>query len=110
MTASVAKHASVPSITPLSKTDVAPAKASNVIDEKSETPEQLEERMRSLMNQSKVVLFMKGSPETPRCGFSRRISALLKDQNVEFTHFDILTDEDVRQGKRYYDVLRPILT
>jgi len=54
--------------------------------------------MRALMNQSKVVLFMKGNPETPRCGFSRRISALLKDQNVEFAHFDILTDENVRQG------------
>jgi Grx4 family monothiol glutaredoxin len=51
------------------------------------------------MNQSPVVLFMKGSPDTPRCGFSRRMVALLNDQNVLYTHFDILTDEDVRQGK-----------
>lgn len=50
------------------------------------------------MNQSKVVLFMKGSPETPRCGFSRKISGLLQEQKVDFTHFDILTDEGVRQG------------
>ena len=51
------------------------------------------------MNQSKVVLFMKGSPDVPRCGFSRKICALLRDNKIEFTHFDILTDETVRQGK-----------
>lgn len=65
---------------------------------KEETPEELNERMRGLMNQSKVVLFMKGSPDAPRCGFSRQTVALLREQNVEFTHFDILTDERVRQG------------
>ena len=46
----------------------------------------------------KVVLFMKGNPDQPRCGFSRRIVALLRDQSVTFAHFDILTDESVRQG------------
>jgi len=51
------------------------------------------------MNQSKVVLFMKGSPDVPRCGFSRKICALLRDNKIEFMHFDILTDESVRQGK-----------
>jgi glutaredoxin-related protein len=51
------------------------------------------------MNQSKVVLFMKGSPDVPRCGFSRKICGLLRDKNIEFSHFDILTDESVRQGK-----------
>ena len=50
------------------------------------------------MNQSKVVLFIKGSPQEPRCGFSRKIVGLLKDKGVEYKHFDILTDESVRQG------------
>ncbi|KAF8996067.1 glutaredoxin [Hymenopellis radicata] len=54
--------------------------------------------MRAIMNQSKVVLFMKGNPATPRCGFSRRITALLNEHNVEFTLLDILEDETVRQG------------
>ena len=54
--------------------------------------------MRGLMNQSKVVLFMKGTPDAPRCGFSRQTVAIFKEQNVDFTHFDILTDESVRQG------------
>jgi len=88
--------------TPLSKTTQAPAAppaaAAEVVDEKGEAPEDLEKRMRALMNQSKVVLFMKGDPTTPRCGFSRRTVALLQDQKIEFTSFDILTDESVRQG------------
>lgn len=48
------------------------------------------------MTQSRVVLFMKGSPDAPRCGFSRKIVALLNDQGVKFSHFDILSDESVR--------------
>ena len=59
-----------------------------------------QERLRGLMNQSKVVVFIKGTPDEPRCGFSRKICGLLKDQSVEFSHFDILTDESVRQGER----------
>ena len=46
---------------------------------------------------------MKGSPKEPQCGFSRRISALLNDQNIQFAHFDILRDEAVRvQQKPMY--------
>jgi hypothetical protein len=67
--------------------------------EKVETPEELEGRLRRLMTQSIVVLFMKGSPDEPRCGFSRKICGLLRDNKIEFSHFDILTDESVRQGE-----------
>lgn len=54
------------------------------------------------MMKSDVVLFMKGTPETPRCGFSRQIVAILQDRKVNFTTFDILTDEDVRQGESLF--------
>jgi glutaredoxin-related protein len=67
--------------------------------EKVEMPEELEVRLRRLMTQSNVVLFMKGSPDEPRCGFSRKICNLLRDNKIEFSHFDILTDEFVRQGE-----------
>ena len=50
------------------------------------------------MTQSDVVLFMKGVPDAPRCGFSRRIVGLLREQGVQFSSFDILQDESVRQG------------
>ncbi|KIJ51082.1 hypothetical protein M422DRAFT_27149 [Sphaerobolus stellatus SS14] len=78
-----------------STTDRAPQAA---IDDYEETEEQLNRRMRKLMQQSKVVLFMKGNPDAPRCGFSRQTVQLLRDHGVEFSSFDILSDESVRQG------------
>ena len=100
LTADVGKHVrSVPQA--LSKTDKAPASASTVDDmEVEESAEALEKRLRELMNQSRVVLFMKGSPDAPRCGFSRQTVSLLREHGVEFTHFDILTDEGVRSGEQ----------
>lgn len=44
------------------------------------------------------MLFMKGSPQEPRCGFSRKIVELLQAEKVRFGTFDILSDEEVRQG------------
>jgi len=58
----------------------------------------LEERLTKLVNQAPVMLFMKGSPDVPKCGFSRQMVELLKGQNVNFEHFDILTNNDVREG------------
>lgn len=65
----------------------------------NETNEELEERCRKLMEKSKVVLFMKGNPDQPRCGFSQKTVALLKQEKVPFSTFDILQDEGVRQGE-----------
>jgi len=77
---------------------VAAAKAVPEPADKQETEEELNERLKKLMTQDKVVLFMKGVPDAPRCGFSRQTVAVLKEQGVPFAHFDILTDESVRQG------------
>lgn len=62
-----------------------------------ESEDELNERCRKIMNQSNVVLFMKGEPDAPRCGFSKQTVGLLREQGIEFTHFDILQDESVRQ-------------
>lgn len=94
LTESIAKYlGSKSSAAPQSTTSQPPAPPS------SESQEQLEARMRDIMNQSAVVLFMKGEPDAPRCGFSRTAVALLREKNVTFTHFDILSDESVRQGE-----------
>jgi glutaredoxin-related protein len=45
------------------------------------------------------MLFMKGNPEAPRCGFSQKTVALLRSEKVDFGWFDILEDEAVRQGE-----------
>ncbi|KAG2115016.1 glutaredoxin [Suillus clintonianus] len=94
LTETIAKYlGSKSSVAPQSTTSQSP-----VLPPSSETVEQLETRMRSIMNQSPVVLFMKGEPDGPRCGFSRTAVALLREKNVTFSHFDILSDESVRQG------------
>lgn len=99
LTDAIGKHVRAPSsITPQSHTEKAPAPPIDTEAEKAETEEELNKRLRALLVQSRVVLFMKGSPDAPRCGFSRKIVALLRDQGVEFTHFDILSDESVRAG------------
>ncbi|KAM0746703.1 putative thioredoxin [Meredithblackwellia eburnea MCA 4105] len=66
-------------------------------EEREESDKELEERCRALMGKSDVVLFMKGDREVPRCGFSQKIVKLLQDEQVEFTTFDILGDDGVRQ-------------
>lgn len=62
----------------------------------------LDDRLKALVNQEKVMLFMKGNPDEPRCGFSKTTTAILKDTGVTFGHFDILQDETVRQGLKTY--------
>ena len=66
------------------------------------TKVKLEDRLKSLINKAPLVVFMKGEPDVPKCGFSRQLMEILKDTGVEFDTFDILTDEDVRQGLKTY--------
>mmetsp|Transcript_11692 Transcript_11692/g.15060 ORF Transcript_11692/g.15060 Transcript_11692/m.15060 type:complete len:338 (+) Transcript_11692:13-1026(+) len=62
----------------------------------------IETRLKKLIAKSKVMLFMKGDPTEPRCGFSRKIVQLLKDEGFVFSTFDILSDEEVRQGLKEF--------
>jgi Grx4 family monothiol glutaredoxin len=64
----------------------------------------LDARLRALTNQAPIVLFMKGSPTTPRCGFSRQICELLNNESISYAYFDILGDNEVREGlKKFSD-------
>uniref|UniRef100_A0A182SHE2 Uncharacterized protein n=1 Tax=Anopheles maculatus TaxID=74869 RepID=A0A182SHE2_9DIPT len=62
----------------------------------------LEERLKALINRSKVMIFMKGDRNTPRCGFSKQLIAIINDTGVAYDTFDILTDEAVRQGLKTF--------
>ncbi|XP_069571084.1 glutaredoxin 3 [Brachyistius frenatus] len=62
----------------------------------------LNQRLKKLVNAAPCVLFMKGAPPEPRCGFSRQVVALLKEHNVQFSSFDVLSDDEVRQGLKVY--------
>ncbi|XP_065211680.1 glutaredoxin-3-like [Planococcus citri] len=59
-------------------------------------------RLISLINKSKRMAFIKGEKETPRCKFSKELRELLKETNVDYDTFDILSDEDVRQGLKEF--------
>jgi Grx4 family monothiol glutaredoxin len=66
--------------------------------------ELLDDRLKKLVNRHEVMLFMKGLPSAPGCGFSRKMVQLLEESNVAFDAFNILEDEEVRQGlKKYSD-------
>lgn len=62
----------------------------------------LEDRLKALINKSKVMVFMKGDRNTPRCGFSKQLIQILNETAVAYDTFDILSDEEVRQGLKTY--------
>ena len=54
------------------------------------------EQIKSTLAENPVILFMKGSPEFPQCGFSMRTAEALKACNVEFSYVDILASPEIR--------------
>ena len=56
------------------------------------------EKINNLINENDVCLFMKGTPESPQCGFSMTVSNVLKHLNVKFKGVNVLEDENMRQG------------
>jgi monothiol glutaredoxin len=59
-------------------------------------------RIESILSANKVVLFMKGSPSFPQCGFSARAVTILKELGTKFGSVDVLEDEEIRQGIKEY--------
>lgn len=55
-------------------------------------------RLQSLVDSNAVLLFMKGTPLFPQCGFSNRAVSILSHLGVDFESVDVLQDQEVRQG------------
>ena len=66
------------------------------------TDDDSQARIDALVKASPVVLFMKGSPLFPQCGFSSRAVAILNHLGAEFESVDVLQDQGVRQGIKAY--------
>lgn len=60
--------------------------------------DQTQDRIAALVAEADVMLFMKGSPLFPQCGFSSRAIAILQHLGAEFESVDVLQDQEVRQG------------
>ena len=60
------------------------------------------EIIKDLINENDVCLFMKGTPDSPQCGFSMAVSNVLKHLKVNFKGINVLDNEDLRQGIKEY--------
>ena len=58
----------------------------------------INDKIKDIINQNDVVLFMKGTPEMPQCGFSMTVSNILKELKVKFSGVNVLADPEIRQG------------
>lgn len=58
----------------------------------------IQSQIRKLINENDVVLFMKGTPEFPHCGFSGLVTRILNQLNVKYIGVDVLDDPEMRQG------------
>ncbi|GHC93901.1 Grx4 family monothiol glutaredoxin [Novosphingobium pokkalii] len=61
-----------------------------------------EQRIDEIVKGNDVVLFMKGTPLFPQCGFSSRAVAILERLGVEYASVDVLQDMEIRQGIKSY--------
>ncbi len=65
------------------------------------TPE-LRARIESTLRSHRVVLFMKGNPAQPRCGFSAKAAGILDGLLPDYGHVDVLADGEIREGIKAY--------
>jgi len=63
---------------------------------------EIKKKIENLISDNKVCLFMKGTPESPQCGFSMAVSNVLKHLKVDFKGINVLEDENLRQGIKDY--------
>ncbi|NJK29406.1 MAG: Grx4 family monothiol glutaredoxin [Acaryochloris sp. SU_5_25] len=65
------------------------------------TPE-LKEQIDDLVQNNKILVFMKGSKLMPQCGFSNTAVQILNSLGVPYETVDVLSDHDIRQGIKEY--------
>ena len=64
--------------------------------------ENINKKIRDLIEKNEVCLFMKGTPEVPQCGFSMAVSNVLKHLNVNFKGINVLEDNEIREGIKQF--------
>jgi monothiol glutaredoxin len=62
----------------------------------------LNTRLEALVNSAPIMLFMKGTPDMPQCGFSANVIKILTGLGVGFNTFNILSDMEIRDGLKSY--------
>tara|TARA_B100000029_G_scaffold159911_2_gene155681 strand:+ start:1244 stop:1579 length:336 start_codon:yes stop_codon:yes gene_type:complete len=60
------------------------------------------EKITKLIESNDVVLFMKGTPDFPQCGFSANVVGILNYFGIKFSSFNVLDDNEIREGIKTY--------
>ena len=60
------------------------------------------EKIKNLINENDVCLFMKGTPDAPQCGFSMAVTNMLKLLEVNFQSVNVLEDQKIREGIKVF--------
>ena len=63
---------------------------------------EINQKIKDIISSNDIVLFMKGTPESPQCGFSMAVSNILKHLNVNFEGVNVLSSDELRQGIKDY--------
>ena len=64
--------------------------------------ESIKQQIENHVKKNKVFLYMKGIPDSPQCGFSAQVVSILQSYDTDFKSFNVLDDEDIRQGIKEY--------
>ena len=64
--------------------------------------DQLRQRIADTIAKDRVMLFMKGNPQMPQCGFSAAVVGMLKEVGAPFGSYNILSDPELREGLKEY--------
>ncbi|GAB1311165.1 glutaredoxin [Madurella fahalii] len=104
----IERHASKAPAATTADAGVTAAVSNNEGEVETEDPKKKEEelfrRLGDLVKAAPVMLFMKGTPSEPKCGFSRQLVGILRENAVKYGFFNILADDEVRQGlKKFAD-------
>jgi monothiol glutaredoxin len=62
----------------------------------------LKDRIEKTLAENRIMLFMKGNPSMPQCGFSAAVVGVLKEVGVPFGSYNILSDPELREGLKQY--------
>ncbi|PKO46779.1 MAG: monothiol glutaredoxin, Grx4 family [Betaproteobacteria bacterium HGW-Betaproteobacteria-22] len=62
----------------------------------------IQEVIKNQLASNPVVLYMKGTPKFPQCGFSNLATQILKACNVDYLAIDVLADQNIREGIKQY--------
>ena len=63
---------------------------------------EINKKIKDIVGANDIVLFMKGTPDAPQCGFSMAVSNILKHLKVKFEGVNVLSSDEIRQGIKDY--------